>query len=506
MLKQSKGLPITLKGIRIVDDSSPQAKKILAGNLSRLQDLGLTFESCSMSEVDHWARKVFNPKVTPKLKTLNIVLDNHGYSSISAFASGVQVPDVDLRLSSLAVKNGWVDFHVDRVQETLTTFRLKLPSISEGANNTKLGCLRKTLPIMPNLTSLSIADTASAHGFASSSGPRISLPHLQMLRCSGNVANCLVTLDVLELPPTTHFDFRIQDYGEAHLDDLHTFISEALRRRRDANSDSGSTTTAYDVLYLAKVIHRIPRSNAYRVVVFESSHPSPSTPSTHRLGKTEDLPILSLQFSDFRGWSQTKIQFAQLHYLSRLIDVVLPSESVRTLRIHSDLRFKAGRGKPTKIFSKGVLQPKYTFLTCSGVKTLYIGDPWTAEFVAPFLRMPKASSSNGASKAKAKEFLTFPNLETLILRDLDPKSGMANAAMIDAMQDVQSAMEERARAGRKLKMLEVWMPRWTNLEGWVKKVRDMGWVDGEVLCHGQGEFGGHDNSPLDAIGSDDEED
>lgn len=117
MLEHSKGLPLAFEKIRILCNNSPKPKAMLAQNLHRIRELRLAFDDCRQDEVTEWTRKVLDPDAASMLKTLVVDYRNYWQPKI------VKIPDVALKLSSLAVNGGWPDFPAHRMQEALTSFR-----------------------------------------------------------------------------------------------------------------------------------------------------------------------------------------------------------------------------------------------------------------------------------------------------------------------------------------------------------------------------------------------
>lgn len=507
MLKQSKALPIVLRSIVFVQDGSPEAKKIVTRNLHRIRSLELTFKSCEGQEVAQWIWKVLAPDTAPALKTLELAIigDSHIYH-IMTFP--------DTTLSSLTIRNFCPEFLGHRAQETLTSFYIALPSMVNHTERTR-AYLRRTLSKMPNLTYLHITHSSGALGFTPDSGSRVSLPHLETLRCSSTVLDCLLILDVLQLPPTAHLDLHIQDHRDAPVDLLFTALSQILRGRQDIRSETAMTT--YDVHFITTYISHPSHSTTHRALVFESdpdshTHTETSSWPLSKRPAPDRLPVLSLSKSGYTP---------DPRYLSLLFNILnIPSRcSVTSLHMQLNTVYDIDSQIFTNNFDQnGGLLPELSFLTCSGVKSLYIGDLGSAECVAPFFRPRKTSTvgaesgsiSTWAAGSTPEEFLAFPNLETLVLGDLSPSASASIEGVDDTetvalktrrvMQDLQSAMEARAQAGRRLKRLEIQMTETDEIfETWIKKAKGMDWV-GDIICRREGSQGGaHAAVSLDEI-------
>ncbi|EIM88890.1 uncharacterized protein STEHIDRAFT_154605 [Stereum hirsutum FP-91666 SS1] len=523
MLKQSKGLPIVLKGIKFVKNESPEAKNILERNLHRIQSLGIVFDQCSEKEVTRCLEKVLGPDAGPVLRSLEVAT-GMGYSIT------VQVPDVTLSLSSLSVDYLCLEFPEGRIQKNLTSFRVSLPWL---ANNhiQRRAYLRKTLPKMPNLTYLHIADDA----WVSSYWPdpveqTIELPQLEKLRCSGTVFDCVLALELLHLPPTARVDLRIRDRRDAVADRLYTALSHFFGRRESVRSET--VATSYDVHYATKFISDHEWDVAHRVLFFDSGpnshsnpHPRSPMPSTSEYPHPQHLPILLLQYRHHRVAARdSRSCYAEPDYLSQILSILnVPLRSVISLRLQSNLPYNVDTAN--NFDSTGALLSKLHFLTNPGVKSLYIGDLGTAECFLPFLSLPNksASSSDATSRSTStttscspsKEFMVFPNLETLVFGDLSPSALRYSQCVTDkeaadqrirgVMQKLESAMEDRARGGRRLKKLGIRADMYETCMELVNRARDMGWVE-DILYPGadlkNGELG---MNLLDGIGSDDED-
>lgn len=182
-------------------------------------------------------------------------------------------------------------------------------------------------------------------------------------------------------------------------------------------------------------------------------------------------------------------------------------------------------GKLADNFDKnGALLPKFSFLTCPSIKSLYLRDVASAECVAPFLALRKNAASASASDSRMQPgeaaFLAFPNLESLVLPNLSQfqRQSVGGFSPLNfhqvtglAMRDFRSAVKERASVGKRLKRLEVAVPdkdlEVIDLLTWVEEAKASGWVEEEVVCQGLYSKDGEDGpSLLDEAFSDDEDD
>lgn len=210
MLKQSKQFSITLRGLRIVKDRSPETNKILDNNFHRIRELGLTFETCHLVTVIEWVARVLDAETAPLLKILKLCLER-----TADFFRGIPVPDVTLNPQSLTVMNCPLEFPTDRTQENLTSFRIDAPCHWLASRNSrKVTYLHRTLSVMPNLTQLHNSDRSLVSPYGSYSGHCVTLPYLETLHYTGIVVLCLHVLQLLKLPPTTRFALRMTDSSD----------------------------------------------------------------------------------------------------------------------------------------------------------------------------------------------------------------------------------------------------------------------------------------------------
>lgn len=515
MLKQSKELPIVLKGIRFMEDASPEAKKLVTRNLHRVRSLGITFESCSRMDVAGWIEKVLALDAAPILKDLNLAITGANHRDT------VMMPDATIALSSLTVKGFCPVFPKSRMQEKITSFRIKhLWTMRSTAYRTYL---RTTLSLMPNLTYLFISFMSFPFPFTPESGARALLPQLEMLCFSGTVWDCLFSLDALQFPPTARLDLRIQNNKSYSVNPLYTALARIFRDREDVRSEAATTT--YDVHYLTKLHNRCPHRVAHRVLVFDSlpgspsrTNPSSATLSENSAPEPDRPPILLLQ-SSYGNWMSNTGDKADPRWLSQIVNILnIPTRcSVTSLHMHSNVLYDVDSVVFSNNFdSNRALLPKLGFLACAGITSLYIGDLGTTECVAPFLRLRKAPNSDAAAesgstttdKSKREEFLAFPNLESLFLGDLSPSASMsieggtnmekATLRTSRVIQDLQSALEYRAQTGRRLKTLEMEARETaTAWKSWIKTAQNMGWVEDIISRSGESQNDVHRTSSLD---------
>lgn len=491
MLKYSKQSSIILKGLKIVNDLSPETKKILKNNLYRVRELALTFETCNIDVVE-WATKVLDPQAAPLLKVLELSLQRSG-----VFSGSIPVPDAALNIQAL-VTNCPLEFPADYPQENLNSLRMDLPCyylINHDINQVTYLC--RTLSVMPKLTQLHISNPYTISAYIPYSGPSVSLPYLETLRYTGTTDVCLNILQLLQLPPITRFVFRLHSRG-VPLHSLHPLISQALHRRRKANSTT--TSAEFHVKFLTKIHQERPM---YRVVVFQSAPHLDATlslPLSQRLAN-RDSPILFIEFFVSHNYT---IPVQRVSNLPQPWLTIFPPQSVESVFMRSEIRSDVGKvvSNAGSLHSDNVLLAEFSFLACPGVKSLYIGDAGTAEWVAPFLGVRPTTTTSGLGN----KFFAFPDLETLTIGDFNSSDSLegfsedtdTRKVEIDgAMRHIQFAVEERARAGQKLKSLRLPAVVAEALGEWVVQARDMGWV-GELVCDEEG-YDDLVSMPLDGI-------
>lgn len=477
MLKYSKQSSIVLRGLRIVKDLSPETKNILKNNLHRVRELALTFEACN--NVAEWVTKVLDPEAAPMLKVLELSLERSGL-----FNDSIPVLDVALNIQSL-VTNCPLEFPADHPQENLNSLRMDLPSFYLISHDTQqVTYLCRTLSVMPKLTQLHILNLYDLSAYIPYSGPCVTLPYLKTLRYTGTRDVCLNILQLLRLPPTTRFAFRLHRKDFA-FHSLHPLISQALHRRRKANS-----TTASAEFHVKLFTKNHPELPMHRLIVFQSAphlDATLSSPLSKRL-TNGDSPILSIEFFG-RHDHITPVQ--RVSNPPQCWLSIFPPQSIESVSMRSEIRYNLGRvvSNAGSLHSNTVLLDKFSFLACPGAKSLYIGDAGTAESIAPFLGVRLTTPSSLGNK-----FFAFPDLETLTIGDFnssDPFEGFSEdtdtrKVEIDrAMRHIQFAVEERARAGQKLKSLRLPAVVAETLGEWVVQARDMGWV-GKLVCDDQG--------------------
>lgn len=519
MLKQSKGTPIVLRRMRFVPNLSRGEKKIVTQNLHRIRKLELLFEDCTQKEVAEWLKKLLSPDAAPVLQALELaVLRGDHYT--------IPISEVPPDFESLTLDDILLTFPEDRMQESLTTFSIS-PSVDLPE---MLTYLRKTLPVMPNLSYLHICHTSFGMDFTRQDAfPSMVLPRLERLRCSGSIITCLSILRMFRLSTNTRLDIRISGrYGRERLPDpLYAAISQAFHHRQGAHSAQGKTT--YDVHSLVRFFRGEYSDTfaAHRVLVYETPNDShPGTLSNFPSGSSypERLPVLLFQVDI----GANGVVVPTPDYLSGILEIFRPPSrvSATSLRMHSNSLYDVGTGPfGNTFFSNHRLTQELSFLTCSGVRSLYIGDLGTALCIIPYLgqrkdansEAPSVPSSSSDLRTQSTEFLTFPNLETLVLGDLSPDTSSSIQGIKDAetaavqlrvvMQQLQSAVEDRARAGRRLKKLRMHVVATDEVSGaWVEMARNRGWAE-EISCVDQdAQNGGLGSNPLDGVGRYDEED
>lgn len=491
MLKQSKQSLIILKGLKIVSDRSPETTKILKNNLHRVRQLGLTFESCH--HIAEWAIKVLNPEVAPMLKKLELDVQRG-----PRLVHTIPVPDMTLSTQSLTILNCPLEFPVKHIQGNISFLRIDLPcNWLSSRNLNAVDYLHQTLSVMPALTRLhiSIRNLIHPYPYSSYSGCRVPLPCLETLRYTGIVDFGVHILQLLELPSTVRFDICIADQSDYRLSLMYPIISQILHRRREISSMS--TTDAFGIRFLTHADTGFgPITN--RVSVFQSVfHPDYSSSVTNSgLPTHESAPILSLQIQSGCVWDGQHWTAPVPLFLWKILNVFSPC-SVEYVSMHSNVRYNMDRGAfDADLDSNHYILSRFAFLTCPGIKSLFIADACTAECIIPFLGIRRANTGDTGSTSSVvpnDEFFAFTDLETLVTGDwspadssegFEPGTATRKAVMDRVMQKIRFAVEERAQAGKRLKRLAVHAVEGEALGEWIGQARSLGWV-GDIVLDGK---------------------
>lgn len=497
MLKQSKGLPIALGRLVIARDASPIIKKMLATNMHRVRELELSFKSCSRQEIQDRVSKILVPGAAPLLEQLELTISPSDHIP----PTRIFVSKLPTNVRSLSVSGFQTDCDQRLVNENMTSLSIRM--IPEpGLGPIDFRWIYRTLGTMSNLTRLHIDDPNLALlSRGQGPDPGVSLPRLEMLEYSGAAPEADFLLNSLLLPVDTslRFCFTVDKYTP--LDHIHDTAHRAVRRR--AQADAAGTT--YEVVGFSSASHRtggmIHRGRVY------AHSPRPSLPSTSSIpsnnGEQSTRSLtLSLEYR-YSSFDHTGGDIVFPTHISRITDM-LPPESIETIRIRSNMWFNVDGCYYTEEFEPDGTIKEFsdlTFLSCTGVRSLYIGDAGTAEWMAPFLsrRLGTGIDTNGGSSSNqpdieaSRPFLTFPQLENLVVSDLNPHraiSGWLHPDRVDKMMDnvtveLCGVVRDRALAGRKLKGLDIRVHEAKDLEQWVANARGMGWVEGEIIRGGE---------------------
>lgn len=494
MIQHSHPSEITLKQIRIEKDKSPEAKKLLFDNLSRLRELGLTFQQCGEEEIVGVIGRIFRPGDAPHLVSLE--LENHAYT-----ADRVDVPEPPSSLTSLSLKDLRLSFPKTSILSHITDFSISF-SLFETTAHVDWFC--DILDRMPNLLHLHISD----HSYSGNRKPLnpsrtqpITLPNLRRLRFFGPSQTYVYVLRRLRLsiPATTYHQLTFTEslsssYHEkgaatASLDEV---ISSTLKdRARDDTSSSAyhvkfSMTTKED--HGSGIDPSDPEAFSIRIMILaapcsgtDTADCSYTKPESTII--TEPVPVLTVEYqSSSWEWMSGPAYFPRdlLKFTN-----LLPTDSIEEVHIRTNMPLKeynydSDRESAKSRSTSKVTVPVQGFLTCPNVKTLHLEGLRAIDWMCDYLTLTRTPTTTTPTQT----FSVFPNLANLTLHSIDWTKEREVHDIFNASEDippvmnsVASVLEKRATKldGRsKIRRLEVigGVPA-----AWIRKVEKGKWID-----------------------------
>lgn len=483
-------------------NGSPAIKEMITTNLHRLHELNLNFSYCSIGEVEEWVLRVLNDGAAPLLEMLTLRTDNCSGHPI------ITIPNFPQTLSSLSVHGFQIMFpnSTRLVNKSITSFETTIDAETQSAPELH-DLFSGMLGSMPNLVSLEIDDLGEESLYPTTA--IVSFPRLETLKYYGSAPKQNFILNSFTIPGSASLDFCfIGVSNSAELTLVHDSIELELGRR--AQADPPGTT--YDVRVSSSgdygTDNMVHRTHIYALLPLPVA--STATEASADRSRNEPLLVLSLEYA-YYSFDYTAGDLVFPIYISRIIGMLQP-QSIESISVGSNMWFNVhDRDYSGDFRADGTLKDTsdLTFLSCEGVKSLIVGGAGSAKWIAPFLSV--RTNTDAESTAATKPFLAFPHLERLVLRDLNPHECVEwldefslDKLMRDMMKEFYTAVEDRARAGRPLKRLEMPISETKKLEKWVEEARKMGWVDGEIVCEGLG-WGGYDGTSSEEDEEGDEE-